>query len=153
MPAHIADRSRDERLARFQELAARFRADVATLIAQQQDPARVIFVPVHEVQAPSYHQGRIVLIGDAAHGFPPLLAQGAAMAIEDAVALAESLGRSRDVDQALRSYESRRRPRVETIRAAVRRVTIMRGMEDRSHPNYSSSIRPSSRPHSRPLTS
>jgi 2-polyprenyl-6-methoxyphenol hydroxylase-like FAD-dependent oxidoreductase len=54
----------------------------------------------------------MVLIGDAAHGFPPLMAQGAAMAIEDAVALAESLGRSRDVDQALRSYESRRRHRV-----------------------------------------
>jgi 2-heptyl-3-hydroxy-4(1H)-quinolone synthase len=121
--------SRDERLARFKELSARFRADVAALIAQQQDPASVIFVPVHEVQVPSYHRGRMVLIGDAAHGFPPLLAQGAAMAIEDAVALAESLGRSRDVGQALRSYESRRRPRVETIRSAVRRVTIMRGLE------------------------
>jgi 2-polyprenyl-6-methoxyphenol hydroxylase-like FAD-dependent oxidoreductase len=127
--AEIPVLSRDERLARFKELAAQFRADVAALIAQQQDPARVVFVPVHEVQTPSYHQGRIVLIGDAAHGFPPLLAQGAAMAIEDAVALAESLARSRDVGQALRSYESRRRPRAETIRAAVRRVTLMRGLE------------------------
>ena len=51
------------------------------------------------------------------------------MAIEDAVALAELLGRCGDVDQALRSYESRRRPRVETIRAAVRRRTIARGLE------------------------
>lgn len=127
--AEVPVLSRGERMARFKELAAPFRADVVALIAQQQDPARVIFVPVYEVRAPSYHRGRIVLIGDAAHGFPPLLAQGAAMAIEDAVALAESLGRSRDVGQALRSYESRRRPRVETIRAAVRRVTIMRGME------------------------
>jgi 2-polyprenyl-6-methoxyphenol hydroxylase-like FAD-dependent oxidoreductase len=127
--AEVPVLSRGERLARFKELAAQFRADVAALIAQQQDPARVIFVPVYEVRAPSYHRGRVVLIGDAAHGFPPLLAQGAAMAIEDAVALAESLGRSREVGQALRSYESRRRPRVETIRAAVRRVTIMRGME------------------------
>jgi 2-polyprenyl-6-methoxyphenol hydroxylase-like FAD-dependent oxidoreductase len=118
-----------ERLARFKELAAHFRADVAALIARQHDPARVLFVPVYEVQTPSYHRGRVVLIGDAAHGFPPLLAQGAAMAIEDAVALAESLARSRDVDQALRSYEARRRPRTETIRAAVRRVTIMRGLE------------------------
>jgi 2-polyprenyl-6-methoxyphenol hydroxylase-like FAD-dependent oxidoreductase len=51
------------------------------------------------------------------------------MAIEDAVALAESLASSSDIDEALRSYQSRRQPRVETIRAAVRRVTIMRGME------------------------
>jgi FAD-dependent urate hydroxylase len=109
--AEVPVLSRGERLARFKELAAQFRADVGALIAQQQDPARVIFVPVHEVRTPSCHRGRIVLIGDAAHGFPPLLAQGAAMAIEDAVALAESLGRSRDVDQALRLYEARRRPR------------------------------------------
>ena len=61
------------------------------LIQQQQDPARVIFVPVHEVRTPSSHQGRVAVIGDAAHAFSPLLAQGAAMAIEDAVALAESL--------------------------------------------------------------
>ena len=147
--AEIPVLSRDERLAHFKELAAQFRADVAALIAQQQDPARVIFVPVHEVRVPSYHRGRIVLIGDAAHGFPPLLAQGAAMAIEDAVALAESLGRSRDVDQALRSYESRRRPRTETIRAAVRRVTIMRGLEgpvtpellDQHPPVFSASLK------------
>jgi 2-polyprenyl-6-methoxyphenol hydroxylase-like FAD-dependent oxidoreductase len=121
--------SRDESLTRFKDLASQFRADVTTLIARQQDPARVIFVPVHEVRTPSSHRDRVVLIGDAAHGFPPLLAQGAAMAIEDAVVLAESLARSRAVGEALRSYESRRRPRVNTIRAGVRRVTIMRGME------------------------
>jgi cysteine desulfurase / selenocysteine lyase len=78
---------------------------------------------------PSYFQGRMVVIGDAAHAFSPLLAQGAAMAIEDAVALAESLASSSDVDAALRSYQSQRRPRVESIRAAVRRRTIVRGME------------------------
>jgi FAD-dependent urate hydroxylase len=89
----------------------------------------VVFVPVAEVQAPSYHRGRVLLIGDAAHAFSPLLAQGAAMAIEDAVALAELLGQGGDIDQVLRSYEARRRPRVETIRAAVRRRTIARGME------------------------
>ena len=76
----------------------------------------------------------MLLIGDAAHAFSPLLAQGAAMAIEDAVALAELLSGSGGIDQALRSYESRRRPRVETIRAAVRRRTIARGMEGPATP-------------------
>jgi 2-polyprenyl-6-methoxyphenol hydroxylase-like FAD-dependent oxidoreductase len=127
--AQVPALSRDERLARFKDLAANFHGNVSPLIQQQTDPAGVLFVPVREVQPPSYCQGRTVLIGDAAHAFPPLLAQGAAMAIEDAVALAELLGSSGDVDQALRSYESRRRPRVETIRAAVRRRTIARGLE------------------------
>lgn len=126
--------SRDERLARLKELAAQFHGNVSPLIQQQQDAAGVVFVPVQEVQTPSYYEGRMLLIGDAAHAFSPLLAQGAAMAIEDAVALAELLSESGDIDQALRSYESRRRPRVETIRAAVRRRTIARGMEGPATP-------------------
>ena len=56
------------------------------------------------------------------------------MAIEDAVALAELLSGSGDIDQALRSYESRRMPRVETIRAAVRHRAIARGMEGPATP-------------------
>jgi 2-polyprenyl-6-methoxyphenol hydroxylase-like FAD-dependent oxidoreductase len=89
----------------------------------------VVFVPVHEVQTPSYSQGRLVVVGDAAHAVSPLLAQGAAMTIEDAVALAELLIDVGGIDQALRRYEARRRPRVEIIRAAVRRRSVMRGME------------------------
>jgi 2-polyprenyl-6-methoxyphenol hydroxylase-like FAD-dependent oxidoreductase len=76
----------------------------------------------------------VLLIGDAAHAFSPLLAQGAAMAIEDAVALAELLRGPGDIDHVLRCYEARRRPRVETIRAAVRRRTIARGMEGPATP-------------------
>jgi 2-polyprenyl-6-methoxyphenol hydroxylase-like FAD-dependent oxidoreductase len=121
--------SRDGHLARLKELAAAFHGNVSPLIEQQQDPARVVFVPVQEVQSPSYHRGRVLLIGDAAHAFSPVLAQGAAMAIEDAVALAELLGQGGDIDHVLRTYEARRRPRVEMIRAAVRRRAIARGME------------------------
>ena len=151
--AEVPVLSRDERLARFKELAAQFRADIAALIAQQQDPARVIFVPVHEVQTPSYHRGRIVLIGDAAHGFPPLLAQGAAMAIEDAVALAESLGRSRVSTRRCgpMSPGDGRAWKPYGPRSAASRSC--EGWKDRSPRDYSSSTRPSSRPRSRPSTS
>jgi 2-polyprenyl-6-methoxyphenol hydroxylase-like FAD-dependent oxidoreductase len=121
--------SRDEHLARLKELSGQFRGNVSPLIQQQDDPARVIFVPVREVQTPSYSRDRVLLIGDAAHALSPLLAQGAAMAIEDSVALAELLGDRGDIDDVPRLYESRRRPRVEAIRAAVRRRTIARGME------------------------
>jgi len=120
---------RDEHLERFKELASQFHATVPSLIQQQRDPAGVVFVPVQEVETPSYYRGRILLIGDAAHAFPPQLAQGAAMAIEDAVALAGLLGESGDLDQVLRSYESRRRPRVDSIRAAVPHRAISGGME------------------------
>jgi 2-polyprenyl-6-methoxyphenol hydroxylase-like FAD-dependent oxidoreductase len=121
--------SRSEHLERFKELAARFGGTVPSLIQQQGDPAGVVFVPVHEVETPSYSRGRMLLIGDAAHGFSPLLAQGAAMAIEDAAALAELLGTDDDLDEVLRCYEARRRPRVEAIRVAVRYRSIARGFE------------------------
>jgi 2-polyprenyl-6-methoxyphenol hydroxylase-like FAD-dependent oxidoreductase len=121
--------SRDERLDRFKQLATRFHGSIPSLIQQQSDPGRVVFVPVLEVQTPCYYQNRMVLIGDAAHAFPPNLAQGAAMAVEDAVALSELLNRSGDIDQVLRDYEARRRPRVETIRAAVRYRSIAGGLE------------------------
>jgi len=55
---------------------------------------------------------RVALLGDAAHAMPPYLAQGAAMAIEDAAVLAGCFAASPDDSaEALRSYQSWRRPR------------------------------------------
>jgi 2-polyprenyl-6-methoxyphenol hydroxylase-like FAD-dependent oxidoreductase len=132
--AEVPALSRAQHLVRFKELASFFRGPIPTLIQEQRDPTRVVFVPVYEVETPSYHQGRVVLIGDAAHAFSPILAQGAAMAIEDAVTLAELIGTSNDVDEALQAFETARRPRVDTMRAAVRRRTIGRGLEGPATP-------------------
>jgi 2-polyprenyl-6-methoxyphenol hydroxylase-like FAD-dependent oxidoreductase len=121
--------SRDGHLERLKELARRFRGFVPSLIQEQRDPTRVVFVPVNEIDTAPYHRGRVVVIGDAAHAFPPQFAQGAAMAIEDAVTLAELMDTSADIDFALRSYESKRRPRVNRVRAAVRHRAILQGME------------------------
>jgi 2-polyprenyl-6-methoxyphenol hydroxylase-like FAD-dependent oxidoreductase len=130
--AHYAEPpsfSREGHLERFKSLARQFDGTVTSLIQQQTDLTRIVFVTVPEVEIPSYYRDRILLIGDAAHAFPPLLAQGAAMAIEDAVALSELLGYSADIDEALRSYQARRRPRVETIRAAIRHREIVQALE------------------------
>jgi len=76
--------------------------------------------PIHEVRSTSpWSTGdRIVLIGDAAHALAPHAAQGAAMAIEDAMLLARLLGGSRDAGNALAQFEKLRRPRL--IRVAMR---------------------------------
>ncbi|MGW5665316.1 FAD-dependent oxidoreductase [Streptomyces sp. NPDC003758] len=64
----------------------------------------------------SWHRGRVVLIGDAAHCCPPTIAQGAAMSLEDAMVLAELLTSGRDWDdKLLQSYYERRIPRVRTV--------------------------------------
>ena len=60
--------------------------------------------------------GRVALMGDAAHPMLPFLAQGAAMAVEDAWVLAEVLAKGQD----LNVYQKRRLPRTSKVQAASR---------------------------------
>jgi 2-polyprenyl-6-methoxyphenol hydroxylase-like FAD-dependent oxidoreductase len=55
-------------------------------------------------------QGRVVLLGDAAHAMTPNLGRGACSAIEDAGALARHLGGTSDLRAALTAYDAERRP-------------------------------------------
>jgi 2-polyprenyl-6-methoxyphenol hydroxylase-like FAD-dependent oxidoreductase len=77
---------------------------------------------------PNWSHGRVVLIGDAAHATAPVWAQGAALAIEDALLLAELLATCEDWDRVGLEYEHRRRPRVEHVVAATDRLSRMAGM-------------------------
>ena len=65
--------------------------------------------------------GRVTLLGDAAHAMLPFLAQGAAQAIEDAAALATALSRESEAPAALRAYEADRRGRTARIQTEARR--------------------------------
>lgn len=55
-----------------------------------------------------WHVGRVVLLGDAVHATTPHLGQGAGMAIEDSIVLAEELSRHDDPESAFRAYRDRR---------------------------------------------
>jgi 2-polyprenyl-6-methoxyphenol hydroxylase-like FAD-dependent oxidoreductase len=66
------------------------------------------------VESPWY-RGRTIIIGDAAHACPPLIAQGAAMCAEDAVILAEMLTAGPSVDEVLPAFMERRFPRVKMV--------------------------------------
>jgi 2-polyprenyl-6-methoxyphenol hydroxylase-like FAD-dependent oxidoreductase len=60
-------------------------------------------------------EGRVTLLGDAAHPMTPNLGQGACQAIEDAVVLARCLGAGGEVVTSLRHYEDRRIPRTADV--------------------------------------
>lgn len=68
-----------------------------------------------------WHKGRVVLLGDAVHSTTPHLGQGAGMAIEDSIVLAEELARAASPEKSFRAYRERRFERcryiVETSRA------------------------------------
>ncbi len=69
-----------------------------------------------------WSRNRVTLIGDAAHAALPYLAQGAAMALEDAVALSRSTRRTDTIAAAFRAYEELRRARTARIAAESRRL-------------------------------
>lgn len=71
----------------------------------------------------------VTLIGDAAHPMLPFLAQGAAMAIEDAAVLADMLGKYLDdPSDALRAYEGARWHRTMRAQQAARRQARIYGL-------------------------
>ncbi|MGD9846424.1 MAG: FAD-dependent monooxygenase [Variibacter sp.] len=83
--------------------------------------------PLYEMpQLPYWGRGAATLLGDAAHATLPFLAQGGALAIEDAAELAAQLARHRDdLAGGMRAYEAARRPRTaRAVREAARNGRI-----------------------------
>jgi 2-polyprenyl-6-methoxyphenol hydroxylase-like FAD-dependent oxidoreductase len=64
---------------------------------------------------PPWYRGRVLLIGDAAHTTTPHHAQGAAMAVEDAVVLSELLQIGGDLEDVLEQFMERRWPRCKLV--------------------------------------
>jgi 2-polyprenyl-6-methoxyphenol hydroxylase-like FAD-dependent oxidoreductase len=77
--------------------------------------AELVASDVFRVDCERWANGRIVLVGDAAHAMAPNLGQGSGSALADAVVLVRELAQPGDVGAALARYESRRRPRVRAV--------------------------------------
>jgi 2-polyprenyl-6-methoxyphenol hydroxylase-like FAD-dependent oxidoreductase len=104
-------------VARLRELFGDYGGPVPEALAALD---RVHVGITEEVELGRWSHHRVLLVGDAAHATAPTLSQGAAMALEDAVVLAESLKAAGSVEAALLAYESRRRPRTRWVRDRTR---------------------------------
>lgn len=116
-----------EPVASLNDLFAEF-GEPATAALAHAVKGRVIAGTLEEVRLEKWSDRRMMVIGDAAHATAPTLAQGAAMAMEDAIVLAEILGSYQGaVTDALRAYEQRRRPRVDYVqRESAKRLRLLR---------------------------
>ena len=75
-------------------------------------PQTFIWALHDRAELPCWSAGRVTLLGDACHPMLPMMAQGAAQSIEDGAALASLLNAMPDdVPDALRRYETVRKPR------------------------------------------
>jgi 2-polyprenyl-6-methoxyphenol hydroxylase-like FAD-dependent oxidoreductase len=97
-------------------------ADFADPVSRLLDHgADAYFAPIEEVVTTHWVGRRVALVGDAAHASSPNMAQGAAMALEDALVLSELLTTCPSVDEALAGYVERRVSRVAWVQAQTHR--------------------------------
>jgi FAD-dependent urate hydroxylase len=111
----------DGKVHRLAELFGDFEEPVAGILGRLSPAHALHFSPIEEVTAGPWVKGRVVLIGDAAHATSPNMAQGAAMAVEDALVLAEVLASGQPLAASLAAFETRRRRRVRWVQEQTHR--------------------------------
>lgn len=116
-----------------EDLAATMRSKIAgvpspaikALVDQITEDDEVVYKPLEWMFLEGdWHKGRVVLLGDAVHATTPHLGQGAGMAIEDALVLAEELAAADAIAPALHSYRDRRFERCRYIVDASRAICL-----------------------------
>jgi 2-polyprenyl-6-methoxyphenol hydroxylase-like FAD-dependent oxidoreductase len=115
----------DEPQGRKAEVVRRFSGwhEPIAAIADATDKSAILRNDVYYLEPlPRWSNGRVVLVGDAAHATTPGVGQGAAQAIEDAVVLAERLADDGEFAAAFAEYEAIRRPRADAVLKMSRRA-------------------------------
>jgi 2-polyprenyl-6-methoxyphenol hydroxylase-like FAD-dependent oxidoreductase len=79
--------------------------------------------PIYDIPTiPKWHVGPVVLVGDAAHATSPSAGQGASLALEDAIVLAQCVRDIPQLEGAFAAYERLRRTRAEKVVQASRKT-------------------------------
>jgi 2-polyprenyl-6-methoxyphenol hydroxylase-like FAD-dependent oxidoreductase len=79
---------------------------VPALLADLKSAPDFYFDMTAQVRMPRWHEGRVVLVGDAAYGPSPMTGQGTSLALTGAYILAQALADPPDFPSAFRQYES-----------------------------------------------
>jgi 2-polyprenyl-6-methoxyphenol hydroxylase-like FAD-dependent oxidoreductase len=125
LKAERADGAEENPRAFLERYVAKFHAGFRD-IALATRPEDLRFDRLFErATLPRWGQGAVTLLGDAAHPMLPHAGQGAAQALEDAVAVARALARTASVEAALRRYETVRSERTrKVVQLARRNATV-----------------------------
>ncbi len=83
---------------------------------------RLLVNEVARVDCARFHDGRMALVGDAAHAMAPNLGQGANSALVDAAVLLDEIRRARSIEEALAAYSARRVSAVRRVQATAGRL-------------------------------
>ncbi|MCA6115476.1 FAD-dependent monooxygenase [Bradyrhizobium sp. WSM 1738] len=115
-------------IERLRENFAAFASPIPEVLARLEPADPIHFSAIEEVADPCYGQGRVVLIGDAAHAMSPNMACGAAMAFEDALVLAEIVSRASAASEVVPEFVRRRSARVGWVQQQTDRRDHLRSL-------------------------
>ncbi|HEY7022400.1 MAG TPA: FAD-dependent monooxygenase [Ktedonobacterales bacterium] len=121
--AIVGARFHDElagRLERFRQRFASFSGPIPAYLAALECDEQLHAGPIEWVEPKRWRNGRVLLIGDAAHAATPHMGEGGSMALEDAFVLAEELRAAETVDQALDQFITRRSLRANWVQEQSR---------------------------------
>ena len=109
-------------------LFADFGGPVPGILRRLETVDSIYFSPIEEVVLDRWIRGRVVLLGDAAHATSPNMAEGASLALEDALVLARMLAGHRSPDEALAAFGERRRGRIRWVQQRSHRRDRIRAL-------------------------
>ncbi|MBF0430036.1 MAG: FAD-dependent monooxygenase [Fibrobacteria bacterium] len=104
-----------EKVEKLKSQFADFGGIVPEILEQIHHPNDILFDDIQNVYLNSWINGRILLIGDAAHALTPNFGQGAGLAIEDAARISQYLNFSSTLLSGLSKFDSREKNRVRKI--------------------------------------
>ena len=125
VPQPLADPP-EGRLDRLRVAFREFAEPVREILAALDAPEQVHVAPIEDVILDQWGQGRVLVIGDAAHATSPNMACGVAMAVEDAAVLAEIIGEVGPTGDAVARFQQRRAARVRWVREQTDRRDHLR---------------------------
>jgi anthraniloyl-CoA monooxygenase len=108
----------DESLKRLEDIFARH-LDGEPLMNSMRDLGKIPWLNFTRITNTSWHHDNIVLMGDAAHTTHFSIGSGTTLAMQDAIALADSLDTHDDLQVALKGYEQKRRAEIMALQSAA----------------------------------
>jgi FAD-dependent urate hydroxylase len=119
--SRIALADSDDVIALLAGLLRDFGEPVPSMLNSLTTDNAVHVAPIEEVILDRWSRGSVLLVGDAAHATSPNMAEGAAMALEDGLVLAECLASGDGVEQTVARFQARRQPRTQWVLAQTHR--------------------------------
>jgi len=108
-------------LVRLRALLGDFAEPVPSILSELEGFDAIHLAAIEEIASDTWVRGRVVLLGDAAHATSPNMAEGASMALEDALVLAQMLRTHGSPDESLSAFSKRRHARIRWVQQRTHR--------------------------------